>query len=147
MVNGVLKQTSKKNNKVKLTVTYDMGWQKRSSERGYDSSSGHAFIIGARSKGIIRMVLYSKACRKCDAAEKRREEAEEHECPNNFEGSSKVMEASVILNMVEDAFYNCFFIIDVIVSDDDSTMRALLKHPSKGARCQVLKSSKGKLHT
>ena len=57
------------------------------------------------------------------------------------------MEASTILNMVEDAFYNRFFIIDVIVSDDDSTIRAVLKHPSKGAQGQVLKSSKGKLHT
>ena len=61
----------KNNNKVKLTVTYYMGWQKRSSGRRYDSSSGHAFIIGARSKGIIGMVLYSKACRKCDAVDKR----------------------------------------------------------------------------
>ena len=57
------------------------------------------------------------------------------------------MEASEILKMVEDAFYNCFFIIDVIFSDDGSTMRAVIKHPSKGARGQVLKSSKGKLHT
>ena len=58
----------KNNNKVKLTVTYDMGWQKRSSGRRYDSSSGHAFIIEARSKGIIGMVLYPKACCKCDSA-------------------------------------------------------------------------------
>ena len=57
------------------------------------------------------------------------------------------MEASAILKMVEDAFYNRFFVIDVIVSDNDSTMRAVLKHPSKGARGQVLKSSKGKLDT
>ena len=62
-----------KKNEVKLTVTYNMGWKKRSSWRIYDSSSGHAFIIGARSKGIIGMVLYSKAYRKCDVAEKRRE--------------------------------------------------------------------------
>ena len=51
----------KKNNKVKLTVTYNMGWQKRSSGRRYDSSSGNAFIVRERSKGIIGMVLYSKA--------------------------------------------------------------------------------------
>ena len=51
----------KNNNNVKLTVPYDMGWQKRSSGRRYDSSSGHAFIIGARRKEIIGMVLYSKA--------------------------------------------------------------------------------------
>ena len=55
------------------------------------------------------------------------------------------MEASAILKMVEDAFYNRFFIIYVIVSDDDSTMRAVLKHPSKGAQGQVLKSLKGNL--
>ena len=109
-----------------------MGWQKRSSGRRYDSSSVDEFIVDGRKKGIIRMVLYSKACRKCDSAEKKGEETEEHECPNNFEGSSKSMEASAILKMVEDAYYNRFFIIDVIVSDDNSTMRSVLKHPIIG---------------
>ena len=122
-----------------------MGWQKRSSGRRYDSSSGHAFIIGGRKKGIIGMVIYSKACRKCDSTENKGEEAEEHECPKKFEGSSKSMEASAILKMVEDAYYNRFFIIDLIVSDDDSTMRAVLKNPIIGVRGQVLKTSKGKL--
>ena len=74
-----LSDKDKHNNKVKLTVTYDMDWQKISSGRRYDSSSGHAFIIGGRSKGIIGMVLYYEACRKCDSAENRGEEAEEHE--------------------------------------------------------------------
>ena len=122
-----------------------MGWQKRSSGRRYDSSSGHAFIIGGRSNGIIVMVLYSKAFRKCDAAEKRVEEAEEHECPKNFKGSSKRMEASAILKMKDDTFYNQFFIVDVIISDDDSTIRAVLNKLFKGARDKVLKTSKGKL--
>ena len=35
-----LSGTDKNNNKVKLTVTYDMGWQKISSGRRYDSSRG-----------------------------------------------------------------------------------------------------------
>ena len=47
--------------------------------------------------------------------------------------------------MVEDAFYNLFFIIDIVVGDNDSTMQAMLKHPSIGVQGQVLKSSKGKL--
>ena len=55
------------------------------------------------------------------------------------------MEASAILKMVEDAFYNRYFIVDVIVSDNNSTMRAVLKHPLIGVRGQVLKTSKGKL--
>ena len=53
------------------------------------------------------------------------------------------MEASAILNMVEDAFYNRFFINHVTFSDDDSTIQAVLKNPSKGSRGQVLKSPKG----
>ena len=71
-----LSDKDKNNNKVKLIVTYNMSWQKRSSGRRYESSSVHAFIVRARSKGIVRMVLCSKACRKCNAAEKRGEEAE-----------------------------------------------------------------------
>ena len=63
-----LSDKEKNCNKVKLIVKYDMGWQKRSYGRIYDSYSGHAFTIGERSKGIIGMVLYSKAYRKCDAA-------------------------------------------------------------------------------
>ena len=59
------------NNKVKLTVTYDMGWKNRSSGRKFDSSSGHAFIIGGISKGVIGMVLYSKDFQKCGTADNR----------------------------------------------------------------------------
>ena len=55
------------------------------------------------------------------------------------------MEASEILKMVEYPFYNHFFVIYVIVGDNGSTMRAVLKHPYEGARGQVLKSSTGKL--
>ena len=55
------------------------------------------------------------------------------------------MEASAILKMVEYVFYNRSFIIDVIISEDDSTMQAVLKHPSIDARGQVMKSSKVKL--
>ena len=55
------------------------------------------------------------------------------------------MEASDILKMVEDSFYNRLFLIYVIVKDDDSTMRDVLNNPSIGVRSQVLKSSKRKI--
>ena len=55
------------------------------------------------------------------------------------------MEAGEIIKMVEDAFHYCCFIIDVIVSDNVSTMRAVRKHPPRGDRGQVLKTSIGKL--
>ena len=49
------------------------------------------------------------------------------------------------MKMVEDSFYNRFFIIDVIVSNDGSTKRNFLKHPPKGVCGQVLNSFKGKI--
>ena len=91
------------------------------------------------------MVLYSKACRKCDAADKRGEEAEEHEYPNNFEGNSKRMEASYILKVVEDAFHNRFFIVDIVPGDNDITVQAVLDHTLIVVRVRVLKTSKVKL--
>ena len=54
------------------------------------------------------------------------------------------METDAMLNMVEHAFRHCGFIIVVIVSDNDSTMQYVLKHPSRGAQGQLMKSSKGK---
>ena len=55
------------------------------------------------------------------------------------------MEASALLKMLDDAFYNYLFVIDFIVINDDSTMRDVLKNPSEGAWGQVMKTSKGKL--
>ena len=55
------------------------------------------------------------------------------------------MEGSAILKKVEDAFYNQFFIVDVSVSDDNRTMRAVLNHPLIGVRGQVLRTYKGTL--
>ena len=49
------------------------------------------------------------------------------------------------IKMVEDAFYNRFFAVDVIVSDDDSTMQDVLNHHLIGVRGQVLKTPKIKL--
>ena len=61
----------KNNNKVKITITYDMVWQKRSSGSIYEPSSGHAFIIDGINKGIIEMLIYQSSCWKFDSAENR----------------------------------------------------------------------------
>ena len=47
--------------------------------------------------------------------------------------------------MVEDAFHNIFFIVDVILSDNNSTMRVVLNHPLICVQVEVLKTSKRKL--
>ena len=55
------------------------------------------------------------------------------------------MEDSTILNMIEYAIYHRDFIVDVIVSDNDSKMRSFLKHPLICFQVQVLTTSKGKI--
>ena len=85
--------------RVKLTGSFDMGWNKRSSGNRYDSNSGHAFIIGALSGKVICMRVYSKTCRICQYANKTQTIATAHECAKNYEGSSKSMEVQSILEM------------------------------------------------
>ena len=55
------------------------------------------------------------------------------------------MEADSLLKMVEYEFRYFCFIIDAIVSSKNSTVQAMIKHPSICVQGQVLKSSKGKL--
>jgi hypothetical protein len=55
---------------VGLTISYDMGWNKRSSGHRYDSLSGHAFAIGAYTRRIIDFVVFSKRCSICSSRNK-----------------------------------------------------------------------------
>lgn len=45
-----------------LVCLYDMGWNQRTSNR-YSSPSGRGFLIGARTRKIIRSETLSKICR------------------------------------------------------------------------------------
>ena len=58
--------------KPELTVSYDMGWQQRSSGRKYDSDSGHGLMIGMHLRKIIGFKIKSKQCRICKVAEKKK---------------------------------------------------------------------------
>ena len=118
----------------RLTVCYDMGWQKRGSGRQYNSLSGHAFMIGGYTGKIISGVVVGKICGKCKSAEKQGVEADPHECPGQYEGSSKGMEADSALVLTKDAWDNRKFCVKNIVADDDSTMRAVLSHSYRALR-------------
>jgi len=113
---------------VKLTVTYDMGWQKRSSGHKYDSTSGHGFMLGARTKKIIDSQCMSKECRVCTKYANDETPPPDHDCVKNHIGSSKSMEPEAIFRMVNRAFDVLMFTVAVITSDDDSSMKSTLKH-------------------
>ena len=57
--------------KILLTVSYDMGWSKRSSGNKYDSNSGHAHVIGYYTRQVIATKVFCKTCIVCDEAEKK----------------------------------------------------------------------------
>ena len=50
---------------IPLTIGYDMGWNKRSSGRFYNSISGHGIMVGGYSKKIIDYRFISKCCLFC----------------------------------------------------------------------------------
>ena len=114
-----------------LTVCYDMGWNKRSSGNRYDSISGHGIAFGAQSKKILAYRSVSKVCSFCSIYKKKHGEnstVERHDCVKNHWGSSKSMECEAILHITRDSFINRNFHIAVVVSDDDTTMKKILRH-------------------
>ena len=125
--------------KLRIAVSYDMGWQKRSTGKIYDSMSGHGFMIGCRTGNIIGFKVKSKTCSVCSKANFLNIPTEEHGCRINYEGSSGGMEAQVALELCtslhDDSGYSVC--VHQIVSDDDSTMRSHLQYEDN--------SGKGKL--
>ena len=43
-----------------IAVSFDMGWQRRSTGRVYDNMSGHGFIIGCWTKNVVGFGLKKK---------------------------------------------------------------------------------------
>ena len=92
------KQYLKGNLPVGITVSFEMGRNKRSS----GSLSGHALMIGCLSKKIVGAIVSSKMCRVCSLAEENGEEPSNHICPKNYEDSSKVMETDSALHLYKE---------------------------------------------
>ena len=115
-----------------IIVSYDMGWQKRSTGRIYDSISGHGFMIGTMTGKVVAVGVKCKKCTRCTIANKNNTTVRTHNCPVNHIGSSGSMEASMALELITNMSEksNAKVYIKGVVSDDDSTMRSLLQHKS-----------------
>ena len=48
-----------------IMCSFDMGWQQRGSAHRYNSQSGHALLIGGRTRKPIGFVVKSKRCNYC----------------------------------------------------------------------------------
>ena len=82
------------------------------------------------SKQNITAVVSSKLCRLYSISEENGVEPPQHIYPHNYEGSSKVMEVDAALHLykeLHESSNKCLY-LKVIAADDDSSMRALIKH-------------------
>ena len=69
---------------MKLTVSFHMGWNKRSSDNMYEYLSGHAFFIGCLSQKIIIAIVITKQCRTCSLQEIKGIEPPKHNFSKNY---------------------------------------------------------------
>ena len=122
--------------KIGIAVSYDMGWQKMSTGRVYDSISGHGYLIGCRTGKILGMQVRQTKCKKCQAENNNGTPAATHDCMVNWDGSSGAMEAAVamyLIVVVHDKMNGRVYCA-TLVSDDDSTMRSHLQHSKNGGK-------------
>lgn len=70
--------------KIGISVSYDMGWQKHSTRKVFDSISGHAFMIGCRTGKIINYDVRQTNCKKCVVQNKNGTSPSSHECIVNW---------------------------------------------------------------
>jgi hypothetical protein len=130
-----LAQTNKtiiltKDQYAKLKVSFDMGWQQRSSGHRYASPSGDALLVGGYTRKPIAMTIKSKMCNFCKAWEKKPLnngiDPPEHQCSKNHDGSSSAMEPEACLDMVTHLFRSHCYVVAMICADDDASTRSLL---------------------
>ena len=119
---------------IDISISYDMGWQRRSSGRLYDSLSGHAYFIGCRTGKVIMRGVMQKKCSICTSYNKRDLPVPEHTCNINHEGSSGSMESILCRKLLEEVHVMSFNKVAVgeVVSDDDSTLRSYCSLVSNG---------------
>ena len=106
---------------VSIGIKYDMGWQKRSSGKKYDSLSGVGVVIGAKSGKVLDYGVRCKDCRVCSYSSRKGESVPAHDCHKNFEGSSKSMEPDVAGEIVSRMESTKPVRVDTLIMDDDST--------------------------
>lgn len=80
-----------------MPVIIDGGWGKRSYGKAFNSLSGCAVIIGARTKKIIFFGVRNKYCHTCKIAESKCSPPNFHICNKNYNEPSSGMEADIIL--------------------------------------------------
>ena len=124
---GVEEVANEEGSPIQIAIKYDMGWQKRSSGRRYDSLSGVGSVIGNESGKVIGYGVRIKDCRLCTLHVRKGEIPPSHECHKNFDGTSKAMEGDLGKEIVRDLESKGAEVATLIM-DDDSTTAAHIRN-------------------
>ena len=118
-----------------------MGWPTKGSGKSYNSNTGFRSLCGAYTQKVMMSKIFCRRCRVCENAKQKHTPPNKHDCVQNYptNGSSKSMEPLAILEIASKSPTQGF-ITHWIVSDDDTVMRAHLKHKKS-----FNKKDKGKL--
>jgi len=111
-----------------IDASIDMGWNTRSSGTRYASLSGFSFLVGCETRLVLLAEVLSKNCATCKQHQDSDGGIPPHDCPRNYEGSSKGMESragAILLTRMHDEKQ---IRIRNMISDDDSTIRAKCQH-------------------
>jgi len=76
-----------------FTIMYNMGWQKFTASKNYNSSSSHGFLVAACTNKVIKHVCYSRNCATCKSEWKQKQftvaEATKDELSSEFDNTTK----------------------------------------------------------
>jgi len=117
---------------VPVACSGDTGWQGGGSQMTYNLQSGHTMLCGAQTKKVIVYMVFSKLCCTCNDHKKGSDEtikASKHRCPKNWTESSKGMEPNGIFDCIIKAWNSGIAWMDDFISDYDSSLRSIVKHP------------------
>ena len=121
-----------------------MGRNKRSVGKRYKSLSSCDFLVGYLSGMIVTGTVTTKHWQFCFSNEIQGNEPPPHDCPKHYTVSSKAIETDTTLSLYENLFNDFNKKIDLshIISNDKSTMIAIIKYVSNHPKCRL----KDKIH-
>ena len=112
---------------VGITASFDMGWQRRSSGRLYNSKSGVGALIGKETGKLIAYNSRVSNCKQCEVNEKNGTQ-KDHDCRLNWLGSAKSMEADVAVELVKEVESSKCRVSTIIGDDDATTINKIEKN-------------------
>ncbi len=106
----------------KIKASADGAWQRRASGRAWNSLTGHASLMGVRTRKVIGLGVKSKRCLKCSRPKRKNKTPKPHKCGKNHTGSAKSMEAAIVVELLKDCKEKGVPVGELVGDDDTTTI-------------------------